>query len=65
MRTLCQQHGAHFQPIDLRCGVSEEALLDQQAMAICLGEIRRCQHLTGLARGGVADGIERDGFRAG
>ncbi len=43
LRALCQQHGAHFQPIDLRWGVSEEASLDQQAMAICLGEITRCQ----------------------
>ena len=43
LRALCQQHGARFQPIDLRWGVSEEASLDQQAMAICLGEIARCQ----------------------
>ena len=43
LRELCQQHGARFQPIDLRWGVSEEASLDQQAMAICLGEITRCQ----------------------
>jgi hypothetical protein len=43
LRALCQQHGAHFQPIDLRWGVSEEASLDQQAMSICLGEISRCQ----------------------
>ena len=43
LRALCQQHGARFQPIDLRWGVSEEASLDQQAMAICLGEITRCQ----------------------
>ena len=43
LRALCQQHEARFQPIDLRWGVSEEASLDQQAMAICLGEIARCQ----------------------
>ena len=43
LRALCQQHGARFQPIDLRWGVSEEASLDQQAMSICLGEIYRCQ----------------------
>ena len=43
LRALCQQHGARFQPIDLRWGVSEEASLDQQAMSICLGEIARCQ----------------------
>ena len=43
LRELCQQHGARFQVIDLRWGVSEEASLDQQAMNICLGEIARCQ----------------------
>lgn len=43
LRRLCEQHGARFQPIDLRWGVSEEAALDQQAMKICLSEIRRCQ----------------------
>ena len=43
LRELCQQHGARFQAIDLRWGVSNEASLDQQAMAICLGEIERCQ----------------------
>jgi NACHT domain- and WD repeat-containing protein len=46
LRALCQQHGARFQPIDLRWGVSEEASLDQQAMAICLGEIKRCQEIS-------------------
>ena len=43
LRDLCHQHGARFQPIDLRWGVSEEASLDQQAMSICLGEVARCQ----------------------
>ncbi|NJD60375.1 MAG: DUF4062 domain-containing protein [Anaerolineae bacterium] len=46
LRTLCQKHGARFQPIDLRWGVSEEASLDQQAMSICLGEIARCQQIS-------------------
>ncbi len=43
LRQLCAQHGARFQAIDLRWGVSTEASLDQQAMDICLGEIARCQ----------------------
>ena len=43
LRDLCQKHGARFQPIDLRWGVSDEASLDQQAMSICLGEVTRCQ----------------------
>jgi hypothetical protein len=46
LRDLCRQHGARFQPIDLRWGVSEEAALDQQTMNICLGEIDRCQAVT-------------------
>lgn len=46
LRSLCRQHGARFQPIDLRWGVSEEAGLDQQTMRICLGQIARCQKTT-------------------
>jgi hypothetical protein len=43
LRTLCEQHGARFQAIDLRWGVRYEAALDQQTVEICLREIRRCQ----------------------
>lgn len=43
LRTLCEQHGARFQAIDLRWGVRDEATLDQQTMAICLREIQRCK----------------------
>lgn len=46
LRELCLQHGARFQAIDLRWGVSEEAALDQSTMMICLEEIRRCQRTT-------------------
>ena len=46
LRELCMQHGARFQAVDLRWGVSEQASLDQQAMNICLGEIARCQKVT-------------------
>ena len=46
LRALCQKHGARFQAIDLRWGVSEEASLDQQTMNICLGEIARCLETT-------------------
>jgi len=46
LRELCQQHGARFQAIDLRWGVSEEAAVDQQTMTICLEELRRCQKVT-------------------
>jgi len=43
LKALCTEHGARFQAIDLRWGVSEEAGLDQQTMAICLDEVKRCQ----------------------
>ncbi len=43
LRRLCVEHGARFQIIDLRWGVSTEAGLDQKTMPLCLGEIERCQ----------------------
>src|ERR1035438_4339233 len=43
LRKLCESLGAHFQAIDLRWGVRDEAALDQRTMDICLREIRRCQ----------------------
>ncbi len=46
LRELAQAHACHFQAIDLRWGVSEEAALDQQTMRICLSEIERCQKIS-------------------
>jgi NACHT domain- and WD repeat-containing protein len=46
LRRLCARHGASFQPIDLRWGVSQEAGLEQLTMKICLAEIERCQRTT-------------------
>jgi hypothetical protein len=46
LRELCMRHGARFQAIDLRWGVSEEAGLDQRTMNICLDEIERCRKTT-------------------
>jgi WD40 repeat protein len=46
LRELCMQHGCRFQAIDLRWGVSEEASRDQQAVKICLEEVKRCQRVT-------------------
>jgi hypothetical protein len=46
LRELCEGQGSRFQPIDLRWGVSNEASLDQQAMNICLGEIKRCRQIS-------------------
>ena len=46
LQALCFRHGASFQAIDLRWGVSEQASREQQIMQICLGEIQRCQEVT-------------------
>lgn len=46
LRTLCQQHGARFQAVDVRWGVSSEASLDQKTMIICLEELRRSQRIS-------------------
>ena len=46
LEELCLAHGARFQAIDLRWGVSEEAGQDQRTMRICVGEIERCQRAT-------------------
>lgn len=43
---FCQKHGARFQAIDLRWGLSEEAAADQSTMRICRAEIARCQAVT-------------------
>jgi Cdc6-like AAA superfamily ATPase len=43
LKALCNDHGTRFQAIDLRWGVSEEAGRDQQTVAICLDEVKRCQ----------------------
>lgn len=46
LQLLCENHGASFQAIDLRWGISQEAGLNQRATDICLREIVRCQELT-------------------
>ncbi len=38
---LCARHGAAFQAIDLRWGISAEASLDQRTMDVCLSEVKR------------------------
>ncbi|MFC1853920.1 AAA family ATPase, partial [candidate division CSSED10-310 bacterium] len=46
LRELCEEHGCHFQAIDLRWGIREQAALNQQTMKICLNEIIHCQTVT-------------------
>jgi WD40 repeat protein len=42
----CQKHGATFQAVDLRWGITEEAQREHDTMRICLEEVRRCQQLS-------------------
>src|SRR5580704_1790384 len=46
LQDFCRQHGARFQAVDLRWGVSEEAGRDQQTLDVCLQEIHRSQRST-------------------
>jgi hypothetical protein len=46
LKDYCARHGARFQAVDLRWGVSDEAALDQQTMNICLNELRRCREVS-------------------
>ena len=46
LEKLCRDHGAVFQAVDLRWGITEEAQREQDTMRICLQEIRRCQQLS-------------------
>ncbi len=43
---FCQQHGYNFQLIDLRWGVTNESALNQNTLAICLDEVKRCRNLS-------------------
>lgn len=40
---MCEEKGYHFEIVDLRWGIREEAAYNQKTMPICLDEIRKCQ----------------------
>lgn len=42
----CQSNGYNFQIIDLRWGVNNESALNQNTLAICLDEVKRCRTLS-------------------
>lgn len=46
LERYCAMSGAHFQAVDLRWGITEEAQREHDTMRICLEEIRRCQQLS-------------------
>lgn len=62
LRKYCEEHGARFQAMDLRWGVSDEAALDQQTMEICLSELGRCREVSPKPNFMVLIG-QRDGWR--
>jgi len=42
LKKLCEKKGFHFQPVDLRWGVTDESSEDNQTMNFCLNEVQRC-----------------------
>jgi WD40 repeat protein len=46
LEEYCAKHGARFQAVDLRWGITEEAQREHDTMRICLEEVRRCQDLS-------------------
>lgn len=46
LERFCETKGAKFQAVDLRWGVSEESVLNQKTLQICLKEIERCQRIS-------------------
>ncbi len=46
LRDLCRTHGARFQAIDLRWGISEAASRDHQIMPVCFQEIARSRRVS-------------------
>lgn len=43
---FCQTQGYNFQLIDLRWGVNNESAINQNTLAICLDEVKRCRSLS-------------------
>lgn len=46
LEAYCRAHGALFQAVDLRWGISDEASLDHRTVDICLSEIRQCKSIS-------------------
>ena len=43
LRSICTKHGIVFTGVDLRWGITEEQVLDQKALEICLEEVDSCR----------------------
>jgi len=46
LKSFCATHNADFQFIDLRWGLSREAILKQRTAEICINELKRCQAIS-------------------
>lgn len=46
LEELCERHGAYFQAVDLRWGISEEEGKAYTTLDICLNEVRRAARIT-------------------
>ena len=46
LQEWCQQHGLEFQVVDMRWGVTQDAVLDHATSDICLQQISECQRLS-------------------
>lgn len=46
LESYCAANDAKFQAVDLRWGVGEDAVLNQETLGICLHEVERCQRLS-------------------
>lgn len=46
LNDLCLANGLGFEPVDLRWGVSEQAVENEKMLQICLSELRRCREIS-------------------
>lgn len=46
LEKFCADHGARFQAVDLRWGISNEASYDHKTLDICLSEIKQCKKIS-------------------
>ncbi|KAK2159830.1 hypothetical protein LSH36_145g04060 [Paralvinella palmiformis] len=47
LKEYCREkHGIEFQVVDMRWGVTDEALDDHMTIEVCLNEIRNCQKMS-------------------
>jgi Domain of unknown function (DUF4062) len=48
LRRLCESRGVTWGEVDLRWGITDEAMAEGNVLPLCLEEIERCQYFIGL-----------------